>query len=314
MLGVYSSVASGDPAPSSPNPNEVDIPVFRRSPRRRLRTTCVLSLALGSVAVGLVPTAPASAPAEAATYSWTRVLRNNFTDLSRVARMQSSVAVNDTLSPFDTTNALLQKPVVRGNVRIASDSAAGDGHALAVLTRKTSYETSAGTQTGWANGRAMLTNADHVPPVRIRARIRMTKSIGAKTAVMWWPKVGWPWEVDFAETFSGQSWTDKWGSRSYVSQRWHADLDGDGLAKEQLIRDIAIDATRYHVYDLYITPARMWVTIDGVERFSTTDTRYIPDSAGALWIGKALGGGPRNDPDRTFDGVYLDWVEIYKPA
>ncbi len=280
--------------------------------RRSLRVGVVLAAMLSAVATGLVPAAPGGASADAATYTWNRVMRHNFTDLTNVARMNSSVAVNDTLRPWDTANELLQKPVVRDNVRIASDAAATDGKSLAVLTRSGQYQTSLGTVTGWTNGRAALTNNDHVPPVRIRARIRMTKSIGVKAAVMWWPKTGWPWEVDFAETFAGKSYTDKWGSRSTVSQRWHADLDGDGQAREQLIRDISLDATRYHVYDLFITPSRMWITIDGVERFSTTDTRFIPKSAGGLQIGKALGG--QRSAQHTFDGVYLDWVEIYKPA
>lgn len=284
-------------------------------PRRRLPFAAALGLSLGACCLGILAPGPLGAPpAEAATYTWQRVMRHNFTNLTNVGRVQSSVAINDTLRPTDTTNALLQRPIVRDNVRIADDSGAQDGKALAVLTRRSSYALSSGDVTGWSNGRMSLNNNSHVPPVRIRARIRMTPSIGSKTAVMWWPETGWPWEVDFAETFSGTSYTDKWGGRQLVSQRWHADLDKDGRATEQLIKDIPLDATRYRVYDLFITPGRMWITIDGVERFSTTDTRYIPKSAGHFSIGKALGGGPRSLSSRTFDGVYVDWVEMYKPA
>jgi hypothetical protein len=57
----------------------------------------------------------------------------------------------------------------------------------------------------------------------------------------------------------------------------------------------------------------MWINIDGTTRFETQNQDYIPDSAGFFSIGKALT-HQRNASNRTNDAVYVDWLEIYKPA
>lgn len=246
--------------------------------------------------------------------AWTAVYSNDFSSMDGVRAFQSPVTVNDTLKPSDISNNMLQKPSLASNVVIQPDAAAQDGKAMAVWTRPATYKTSTGTKVGWTNGRMMIANQDQSPPVRIQTRLRMTPSIGVKAAVMWWPAGGgWPWEVDFAETFGGSTLTDYWGSRQNVTQRWHADLNGDGRAIEQLIHDDKIDATKYHVYDLFITPERMWIEIDGVKTFETTDTRFIPDSPGFFSVGKALT-HRRDLATRTQDAVVVDWVKIYKPT
>ena len=290
---------------------------------RRMRLACLPVIAAVAAAPALALTAvPAIAATTTGTTSaamtstpadgtWQRVYRNDFSDLRDVTRFTSSASVNGSLSPSDTTNNLLQKPTVASDVSTVSDPAAEDGSALGVFTQQASYATASGTAYGWTNGRMALSGQNQAPPVRIRARIRMTPSIGAKTAVMWWPAGGgWPWEVDFAETFGGVSLTDYWGGRQHVDQHWHADLNDDGAAKEQLNHTDDIDATRYHTYDLFVLPNRMWVEIDGVTTFETTDARWIPKGPGFFSIGKALTG--TRSGQHTKDGVYVDWVEIYR--
>jgi hypothetical protein len=256
---------------------------------------------------------PTSSSTPTPSGAWTRVFRDDFVDLSSVAFMQSGKSVNDTLSPSDTTNSLLQKPTLKGNVVITDDADAADGKAMAVWTRKGTYETSAGPVTGWTNGRMQITGQSQTVPVRIRVRLRMTASVYDKSAVMWWPNQGWPWEVDFAETFGGSSLIDYWGGRQHVGQRWHSDLNGDGAAIEQLSHDDGLDATGYHVYDLKIWPDMMTMSVDGSELYRTTDARYIPDSGGFYANGKALT-GIRSATGRTSDAVFVDWLELYKPT
>ena len=254
------------------------------------------------------PTAPQ--PVE----GWTRVYRNDFQDLRGVNAFNSSRDVNDRIRPSDSSNGDLQKPTVRSNVEILNDRQASDGRALGVWTRKAAYQTSSGTRTGWANGRMSLKGQDHALPIRISTRIKLTSSMGAKAAVMWWPKGGgWDWEVDFVETFGGKTMSDYWGSRQNIAQRWHADLNGDGAAKEQLMHDDKVDGTKYHVYDLYITAGRMWVEIDGRKTYETTDKRFIPTGEGFFTVGKALT-GVRDSSARSDDAVIVDYVELYKPS
>ena len=283
-----------------------------------------LSLAAAAVATSaaLVPSGAASAVGMTVTTPdsavspnglWTPVFRHDFGTTTNVTSFESSKAVNSTLLPTDTSNDLLQKPSLRSNVAIVNDPETADGKAIVAYTRRGSYATSSGVTTGWTNGRFLVSNYQDVP-VRVTARVKMTPSAGAKTAVMWWPAGGgWPWEVDFAETFGGKSLTDYWGSRQNVAQRWHGDVDGDGRAVEQLVADTAVDATKYHVYDLFITPDRMWVQIDGVTAYSTTDKRFIPTGEGFFSVGKALTGA-REGAFRTEDAVYVDYLEISKPT
>ncbi|MDP9432741.1 MAG: family 16 glycosylhydrolase [Actinomycetota bacterium] len=258
---------------------------------------------------GDIPPAPVAPPLSG---GWKQVYRHDFTSMTSVIPMRSSPTSNSELLPKDTIQNKLQRPTVPSNVVIVADAAARDSSALAVYTRPASYSTLNGTAFGWANGRMMLAGHNQSPPFRIRTRIKMTASIGVKTAVMWWPERGWPWEVDFAETFGGSSLTDYWGSRQHVSQRWHGDVNGDGQAREQKIHNIALDATKYHDYDLFVTRDKMWIEIDGVTHYSTTDRRFIPNSPGFFSIGKALTHG-RHLP-HTQDAVYVDYVELYKPA
>ncbi len=261
--------------------------------------------------ITVVPPAGAAVPGSSA---WQRVYRQEFASLDDVLAFQSSPTVNSGLLPSDAANSPLQRPSLRSNVTVVGDRSAQDGQALGVFTRIGDYATLAGTATGWSNGRMMIRNQEHAPPVRIRTRLRLTASAFTKSAVMWWPAGGgWPWEVDFVETFGGRSTTDAWGSRQKITQRWHADLNGDGQAKEQLIKDIPLDATEYHVYDLFVTPERMWIEIDGVQRMETTDRRYIPSGPGFFSIGKAMT-ERRDMPGRTEDAVFVDWVEIYRPG
>ncbi len=246
--------------------------------------------------------------------SWQRLYRNDFSDLGGVNAFQSPADVNSRLRPTDTENSPLQRPSLRSNVEVVPDPKAQDGRALGVFTRVGQYQTATGTARGWTNGRMMIKNQEHAPPLRVRTRLKMTASAHTKSAVMWWPAGGgWPWEVDFVEPFGGSSMTNGWGSRQKISQRWHADLNGDGMAKEQLVKDIPLDATQFHVYDLFVTPERMWIEIDGVLRMETTDRRYIPDRPGFFTIGKAMT-GRRDIAGRTEDAVVVDWVEIYGPA
>ena len=254
------------------------------------------------------PTAPE--PVE----GWTRIYRNDFSDLRAVNAFNSSKDANNQIRSSDSSNGDLQKPTVRSNVEIMNDGQATDGKAMGVWTRMAAYPTSSGTKTGWANGRMSLKGQDHALPIRISTRIKLTRSMGAKAAVMWWPAGGgWPWEVDFVETFGGKTMNDYWGSRQNIAQRWHADLNGDRRATEQLLHDDKVDGTKYHVYDLYITAGRMWIEIDGRKTFETTDRRFIPKGEGFFTVGKALT-GVRSSSARSADAVIVDYIELYKPS
>jgi fibronectin type 3 domain-containing protein len=259
-----------------------------------------------------VQAAATSSSAATSSYAWSQVYRNDFTDLRDVNAYQSSVDANSHVQPSDSDNSSLQKPTLSSNVVLSGDSSAADGKAMAVWTRKATYQTANGPVSDWTNGRMMIRGQQQDPPVRVRARIRMTASAKVKSAIMWWPTNGWPWEVDFAETFGGDTTTDYWGSRQHVSQRWHGDgPDADTRAVEQLVHNDTLDATRYHIYDLFVTPSRMWIEIDGQETFATTDKQFIPDGTGFFSIGKALT-HTRGATGRTDDAVYVDWLEIYK--
>jgi hypothetical protein len=246
----------------------------------------------------------------ASANAWTVAYRTDFTSMDKVNAFQSPASVNDTLSSSDSSNAPLQKPTVSSNVHVVSDSGATDGKALEVDTRQANYQTSSGTKFGWANGRFAISGQTYAPPVRVSVRLRMTASIHTKTAVMWWPSGGgWPWEVDFAETFGGDSLSDYWGGRQHVSQRWHYDTNGDGSAKEQLpAHDDTLDATKYHTYTLNILKGSMFVEIDGVKKYSTTNTAYIPKTAGFFTIGKAL--TTKRSATHTNDAIFADWLTI----
>jgi hypothetical protein len=245
----------------------------------------------------------------AAAPIWTLAYRHDCRTLDGVQIMQSPRLTNDKCAPDDTSNSELQKPTLASNVEVVNDPAATDGQALAIRVRPGTYTTSLGLQTGWTMGRMALP-FQAAPPVRVRARLRMSRAVGTKLAVMWWPAGGgWPWEVDFAEVFGGLSLSDYWGSRQYVGQRWHADLDGNGMATEQLLSNRKHDATKYTVYELTILPGRMSVRFNGVEAFATTDRRFIPTDAGFFALGTALTG--RRDARHTADATFLDYVEVY---
>lgn len=245
---------------------------------------------------------------------WVRVYRHDFRDLKDVTVYESWPARNSQLSPSDRQNNLLQQPTLKANVQIVEDPAAEDGFAVALYTRKSDYKTKEGIRHGWSNGRLGIHTQNHPVPVRVRARLRFTAAVKTKSVAMWWPSVnGWPWEVDFAEVFGGKSLSDYWGSRQIVSQRWHADINGDGKAREQLIKNLPLDSTQYHIYDLFIRPDRMWIEIDGELRYETRDRRYIPNTAGHFTAGQAMT-HQRDAEDRTDDASYYDWLEIYRPA
>lgn len=261
------------------------------------------------------PDAASARTAAAAGGSWHSVFWTNFANLDHISAFTSTATLNSTLRPSDTNQSLLQKPTLAGNVGVVDDAGAADGKAMVVRTRRAHYWTTSGRRWGWTNGRLMLRGQDQSPPVRIQTRLRFTPSVGTKTAVMWWPASGgWPWEVDFAETFGGRTLTDYWGGRQHVSQRWHGDgPDPDKQAIEQLVKNVDLDGTRYHLYDLYILSGRMRVEIDGKEVFSTTDKQYLPSGPGFFSIGKAVE-GRRSDTHRTEDAVYVDWLKIDKPS
>lgn len=279
--------------------------------KRALSVALAAGVALSANAVGAVVPAHADGAATSnESTAWTKVYRHDFDDLADVAAFNSGPDVNDSLRGSDT--GVMQQPVVRSNVEVVHDPAAEDGKAMAVHTRKAGFRTSRGTQEGWSNGRMAITDHNAAPPVRVRTRMRFTASVHTKSAVMWWPAGGgWPWEIDFAETFGGDSLTDYWGGRQNVGQRWHSDLNGDGQAREQLIHDDRVDGTRYHVYDLHILPDRMWIDIDGRTTYETRDRRYIPKGAGFFTVGKALT-HRRDSTSRTADAVVVDYLEIYK--
>ncbi len=244
---------------------------------------------------------------------WTPIVRQDFRDMTGVDAWNSKPAENSKVGPNDRANDALQPPTVASNVTVIDDPGASDGKALAVYTRQAAYRTLAGTAYGWTNGRFGLQGGRATPPVRIRARIRFTRSVGSKAAVMWYPTDGWRWEVDFAETFGGETLDDDWGAKRKIGQRWHGDYNPvDGRANEHIAHDDRLDATQYHVYDLVILPDRMWVEIDGAKTFETTRKDIIPNTPGYFTVGKALTDA-RILPGRTEDAVILDWVDIHIP-
>lgn len=254
------------------------------------------------------------AAGEDAPAAWEVVLRDDFSDDEGFVAFQSPPRQNAVLRPGDSRNKDLQRPTLRSNAEIAPDPDAEDGWALGVHTRRARFETPGGERMGWTNGRIMLGQPGTAPPVRVRARLRLTPSALTKSATMWWPASGqWTWEVDFVETFGGRSLDDYWGGRQHVAQRWHADLDGDGRATEELAEDVPIDATRYRIYDLVLTESSMSLSIDGAERMRTDDVRFLPQGPGVFTVGTALT-GRRDAGGRTPNAVHVDWVEILRPS
>lgn len=243
--------------------------------------------------------------------TWKAVYRNDFVDLRDVHAQESPPAVNTRIGPGDADNASLQKPSVPGGVSIVADAAAGDGKALRVDTAVRQYLTAAGPAVGWTNGRLDLQNHDQAPPFRVRARIRFTPSVETKSAVMWWPNAkGWPWEVDWAETFGGRKGDPIADRRRVTFNYHHARTPGRG-AKPHRSFEADVDATSYHVYDLYVTPQRMWETLDG-KLVGDVGPEWIPSGPGHVAIGKALTGTRAGQ--HTEDAVFVDWLEIYKPV
>jgi len=282
-----------------------------RLPRRARLPGIVLAGTLALAGLTAAAITPTARPAQAST-SWVKVWGDQFQNLDQVYAFQSSPAVNSTLSPSDTSNSLLQKPTVASDVQVVPDPTAQDGWDLAVTTQQGIYETDAGPQLGWTNGRMMITGEDQSPPVMITARMRFTQSVQTKSAIMWWPAAScWPWEVDFAETFGGAAGST-WANRQEMTENWHSAHGGCGATPQLQFNQDPFDATQWHVYSLYITPSRMWETIDGTLVAQTTDPAWIPTGSGFFSIGKALT-GVRDGP-HTPDAVYVDWVRLYKPS
>ena len=279
-------------------------------PRSTIRRSAFAAVIAGLAALAPTQLAAADEPSSVRG-DWKLTYSTDFRDMTGVQQMQSSRDINSTLRDSDDGN--VRQPTVKGNVVLTSAAGARDGKALAVKVQRGTYETNSGTKSGWTMGRMGLAYTQETP-VRVRTRIKMSPAVGTKLAVMWWPKAtpgksNWRWEVDFAEVFGGHSFTDKWGSRQYVSQRWHADIDGDGSAKEQIIHDDKVDATQWVTYDLFVLPNRMWIEIDGDKTFETTDRRFIPQDAGFFSVGTALTGG--RSGSHSNDTTLIDYVEIY---
>jgi hypothetical protein len=258
---------------------------------------------------------------------FTLAYRNTFAsaeEIADVTAFESGPAVNGALTPGDTGNSDLQKPSLKANVTKEPDAEATDGYALFVWSRLGTYALPNGaTAQGWTNGRCKI-GPTTPGPIFIRQRGRWLKpSVNIKTAVMWWPGNGqWPWEKDYPETFGGLLGSP-WGDKSQVGIRMHKDQasDADLSAQEQLVKDVQVDGTEYHVYDMLIdhTQPLMVCWIDGVEVFRTTDPKWIAGTGtvsndtvnGFFSVGKALTN--RRDALHSEDAYIVDYLEFYRP-
>jgi len=100
-------------------------------------------------------------------------------------------------------------------------------------------------------------------------RSRMT-GVGPTQVELLWPTGGWPPEVDFDETYGGDTLTQ--ATLHYTS------------ANLTIHNNLTIDMTQWHTFGIVWSPASIIFTVDGTEWASITTTSVIPDQPMGLDI------------------------------
>jgi len=170
--------------------------------------------------------------------------------------------------------------------------------------------TSSGMATGWVNGRVQ-SERSWSAPMMLWQRLRWEGDQGwetdDKSAPMWWPVGGgWAWEADIAEHFPGMRG---------VSFRHHMDVNSDGAAKEQIIKDVSdADMTSYHWYGLLVTDDLVVYYVDAEPVLRISDPKWLfPKGASGVWaLGRALR-SPRASQTKACATV-VDQVRVYQPT
>jgi outer membrane protein OmpA-like peptidoglycan-associated protein len=130
-------------------------------------------------------------------------------------------------------------------------------------------------------------------------RSRMT-GVGPTQVELLWPTSGWPPEIDFVETYGGD--TSQEATLHYTS------------ANLQIYNTIDIDMTQWHTWGIVWTPDSIIYTVDGNEWASINIPADIPDQPMTLNIQQqtwcASGFACPTAPESTD----VDWVAIYSPT
>ncbi len=115
-----------------------------------------------------------------------------------------------------------------------------------------------------------------------------------------WPVQSWPPEIDFDETFGGDT-----------SSMATAHFSSTNL---QIHRTITIDMTQWHTWGVIWTPTAIVYTVDGRVWGTVTQTTAIPNQPMTLdlqqqtWCSSSATACPTS-PEST----YIDWVAEYAP-
>jgi hypothetical protein len=274
-------------------------------------TVIALSATLGPT----VSAAATSSSQVGGSNPYRTVFFDDFATTDNVVAYESPLAANDHLTAQDNTNIPLQKPTVAADVSlVAEGSDTSDGNALQVATQVGTYQTTLGPVEGITNGRADIgpnfSLANHTVSIRLR-----TVGAAGKSAAMIWPKTGWPWESDLAETFPGVS---------AATAHHHKALKPGQAVKDQLVATTSVDPTEWHTYTVTFLGGPKKITgvqylVDGVpltfleagKPVTTITGRWVPKTGmGHVAIGKALPAARGTVPLDYFDAVQVDWVQI----
>ena len=246
-------------------------------------------------------------------------------------RMHNTAAQNAEIGPADAGSKVSQKPNIRDNITIVSDTSAEGGEALAfrggwgtypVLTSgDNAYDSNpSGEVTGPTNARCYIYQWDGSAksgwtyPIQFRARLRLPYASLAspyKCALMWWsyPDTRWLVELDWFETFG----TDR--------MRWeiahHVDANLDGSATEQKLWGGYYDMTQWHIMDVLIDDDITIYYIDGVEVFRVTDPSFDPvaryPQGGYFTFGRRLTERRDSITAADEDVVLVDYIKVFQP-
>ena len=143
---------------------------------------------------------------------------------------------------------------------------------------------------------------------RIDARIRFAAGSGFSGVALVWPSAAvWPPEIDFYEIGA------HFGTRRTMSISNHyLAADSKHVVDQRFVNG---NFASWHVISLRWTAASIKVYLDGVLKFTETDTAQIPHQD--MWLGfqthveKVNGVMPVLPPGRTSVNLDVDWVRIY---
>jgi len=130
-------------------------------------------------------------------------------------------------------------------------------------------------------------------------RSRMT-GVGPTQVELLWPTGGWPPEVDFDETYGGDTLTQ--ATLHYTS------------ANLTIHNNLTIDMTQWHTFGIVWSPASIIFTVDGTEWASITTTSVIPDQPMGLDIQQQTWCSSGFACPTASASTDVDWVAEYSPT